>query len=270
MGLIHEVGVKTNPPFAIKGILFLDESVNNISEYLRSHESKGKNQMEDIPDSLDASPLGLEEAYSVKTPDDNRRLYAKWAATYESSFVATQKYRYPQAISEVFHNVVTPSDVSGVVDIGTGTGLTGMYLSSLRPKLIIDGIDISPEMLAEAREKKRQDGSSVYRLLLEKDMSKAVSTPHSPYDALICSGTFTHGHLGPEAVNNLIALVRSNGWCVIGVNNEHFEARDFDKELNQLIEIGQITDLQILKIQVYEPGSSHYGDQARVLVFRVK
>ncbi len=35
----------------------------------------------------DDKALGLDEAYSVKTPEDNRRLYAKWAATYESSFV---------------------------------------------------------------------------------------------------------------------------------------------------------------------------------------
>ena len=224
--------------------------------------------MADKPNSQDSQLPGLDDAYSVKTPDDNRQLYAKWADTYETIFVATQKYRYPQAISEVFHNVITSANISSVVDIGTGTGLTGMYLSSLRPNLIIDGIDISPEMLAKAREKKRLDGSSVYQLLLVKDMSGMASTPNSPYDALICSGTFTHGHLGPEALDNLIKLVRPNGWCVIGVNNEHFEAREFDKKLNQLIETNQIADLQILRIQVYEPGSDHYGDQARVLVFR--
>lgn len=224
--------------------------------------------MADKPDSQDSQSPGLDDAYSVKTPDDNRQLYAKWADTYETIFVATQKYRYPQAISEVFHNVITSANISSVVDIGTGTGLTGMYLSSLRPNLIIDGVDISPEMLTKAREKKRLDGSSVYQLLLEKDMSKPAVTPNSPYDALICSGTFTHGHLGPEAIDNLIKLVRPDGWSVIGVNNEHFEAREFDKKLNQLIETNQIADLQILKIQVYEPGSDYYGDQARVLVFR--
>ena len=224
--------------------------------------------MVDMSEPQDSQSLGLEEAYSVKTPDDNRRLYDKWADTYESIFVATQKYRYPQAISEVFHNVITSANISSVIDIGTGTGLTGMYLSSLRPNLVIDGIDISLEMLAKAREKKRQNGSSVYQLLLEKDMSKSAVTPNFPYDALICSGTFTHGHLGPEAIDNLIKLVRPNGWCVIGVNNEHYEEREFDKKLNQLIETDQIADLQILKIQVYEPGSDHYGDQARVLVFR--
>jgi 2-polyprenyl-3-methyl-5-hydroxy-6-metoxy-1,4-benzoquinol methylase len=91
-----------------------------------------------------------------------------------------------------------------------------------------------------------------------------------PYDTLICSETFTHGHLGPEAIDNLTSLVRPNGWCVIGVNNEHFEAREFDKKLSELIENHQLADLQIAKIQVYEPGSVHYGDQARVLIFRIK
>jgi len=57
----------------------------------------------------DEQVLGLDEAYSVKTPEDNRRLYAKWAATYESSFVDAKQYRYPKAISEVFNERV-PAD----------------------------------------------------------------------------------------------------------------------------------------------------------------
>ena len=34
--------------------------------------------------------IGLDDAYSLKTPEDNKNLYAKWAATYESDFVANQ------------------------------------------------------------------------------------------------------------------------------------------------------------------------------------
>ena len=42
--------------------------------------------------------LGLDEAYSVKTPEDNRRLYAKWAATYESSFVDAKQIDTPKPL----------------------------------------------------------------------------------------------------------------------------------------------------------------------------
>jgi len=211
--------------------------------------------------------LGLDEAYSVKTPEDNRRLYAKWAATYESSFVDAKQYRYPKAIAEVFNNVVAP--VKRVLDIGTGTGLTGMYVSRLRSELAIDGMDISPEMLAQAKLKTLEDGSVVYRALYERDLTQAALNENEPYEALFSSGTFTHGHLGPECLRNLLPLLANDGWLVVGVNNEHFDARGFADELDSLVAAGAIASPEILRIDVYEPGSVHYGDQARVIVTRV-
>ncbi len=210
--------------------------------------------------------LGLDEAYSVKTPDDNRRLYAKWAATYESSFVDAKQYRYPKAIAEVFNDVLPP--VNRVLDIGTGTGLTGMYVTRLRPEVVIDGMDISPEMLAQAKLKTREDGSVVYRALYERDLTVAVPNENAPYEALFSSGTFTHGHLGPECLRNLLPLLAHDGWLVVGVNNEHFESKGFAGELESLVALGAIQTPEILRIDVYEPGSVHYGDQARVILTR--
>ena len=210
--------------------------------------------------------LGLDEAYSVKTPDDNRRLYAKWAATYESSFVDAKQYRYPKAIAEVFNDVLPP--VTRVLDIGTGTGLTGMYVTRLRPEVVIDGMDISPEMLAQAKLKTREDDSVVYRALYERDLTVAVPNENAPYEALFSSGTFTHGHLGPECLRNLLPLLAHDGWLVVGVNNEHFESKGFAGELDSLVALGAIHTPEILRIDVYEPGSVHYGDQARVILTR--
>lgn len=213
--------------------------------------------------------IGLDEAYSVKTPDDNRRLYAKWASTYESSFVDAKQYRYPKAIAEVFEQVVT-NPVIRVLDIGTGTGLSGMYLSKLRPQLVIDGMDISPQMLAQAKLKQHSDGSAVYRALYERDLTLEVANENAPYEALFSSGTFTHGHLGPESLCNLLPLLENKGWLVVGVNNEHFESKGFASELESLVAKGAIETPQILHIDVYESSSVHYGDQARVIVTRVK
>ncbi len=210
--------------------------------------------------------LGLDEAYSVKTPDDNRRLYAKWAATYESSFVDAKQYRYPKAIAEVFNDVLPA--LTRVLDIGTGTGLTGMYVTRLRPEVVIDGMDISPEMLAQAQRKTREDGSVVYRALYERDLTVAVPNENEPYEALFSSGTFTHGHLGPECLRNLLPLLAHDGWLVVGVNNEHFESKGFAGELDSLVALGAIQTPEILRIDVYEPGSVHYGDQARVIITR--
>ena len=210
--------------------------------------------------------IGLSEAYAVQTPDENRRLYAKWAATYESGFVAARKYRYPRAIAELF-DAVMPADSDDVVDIGTGTGLVGLYVTQLRPHLRIDGLDISPEMLAEAAKKLRGDGTSCYRELFERDLTKPVHDTNAPYDALISSGTFTHGHLGPEALDNLLPLVRAGGWFLIGANAEHFAAKGFEVYIRGLHAAGEIGEPVFEKIHVYEPGSPHYGDQSVVSRF---
>lgn len=215
---------------------------------------------------MSGDALGLEEAYSVKTPDDNRRLYAQWASTYESSFVDAKQYRYPKAIAEVFNEVA--GQVKRALDIGTGTGLTGMYVSRLLPSVIIDGMDISPEMLAQAALKKRDDGSDVYRALYERDLTLPINNAGDPYEALFSSGTFTHGHLGPECLRNLLPLLAHNGWLVVGVNNEHFGTQGFTGELDALVALGAIESPEIVNIDVYEPGSVHFGDQARVIITR--
>ena len=49
----------------------------------------------------DKKSLGLDDAYAVKTPDDNRELYRAWAATYDSDFAAARGYQYPLRIADI-------------------------------------------------------------------------------------------------------------------------------------------------------------------------
>ena len=177
--------------------------------------------------------IGLDDAYSIKTPDDSRKLYAKWAASYEADFVANQGYEHPRVIAEHFDHLVP--DIKTVIDVGTGTGLVGLELSKLRPTLQIDGVDISPEMLAEAKKK------GIYRNLYERDLTKVISDLATPYDSLICIGIFTHGHLLPKAIDNLIPLVPRSGYFVIGINANYFKEEQFESYFTDLHKSGEIT-----------------------------
>ena len=67
---------------------------------------------------------------------------------------------------------------------------------------------------------------------------------------------------------NLLPLLELKGWLVVGVNNEHFESKGFEEVLRTLVADGAIQAPEILRIDVYEPGSVHYGDQARVIITR--
>ncbi len=211
--------------------------------------------------------INLDDAYSVTTPGENKVLYAQWATTYEEAFVDAKKYRYPRAIAELFDEIMPTEMGNLIADVGCGTGLVGLYLTSVRDQVEIDGFDISPEMLNEARAKKRNTGASVYRYFIEADLTQKISNAYGPYDGIISSGTFTHGHLGPEAISNLLPLAREGGWFLIGVNAEHFAAKAFESELQSLEREGEISKPIFQKIHVYETGSPHYGDQSVTVRF---
>jgi SAM-dependent methyltransferase len=86
-----------------------------------------------------------------------------------------------------------------VLDVGAGTGLVGAALRGLGWAGEIDGIDLSPQMLDQAREKQ------VYRDLIEADVTRPLPLPGG-YNGVVSSGTFTHGHVGPEALGPMLAV----------------------------------------------------------------
>ena len=209
--------------------------------------------------------MDLDKAYSVRTPEDSRKLYAEWAATYNETFIKANDYVYPRTIAQKFDELIPKSDIKTVVDIGCGTGAVGSYLANLRPNLKITGFDISPEMLAEAAKLKRIDGSPVYNELNEVDLTAEL--PKKSFDAMISAGTFTHGHLGPQTLTSLVQLVRISGWFAIGINAQHFELRGFDAVLRETHVAGEISAARFFEEQVYGPTSPHYGDTTQITVF---
>jgi SAM-dependent methyltransferase len=212
----------------------------------------------------------LAAAYALDGPDANRSLYARWAATYEIDFIAESGYRYHERVAAVFAEccltAVGPDDA--VADVGCGTGIVGEALVR-HHRLTIDGLDISPEMLQQAAGKVHA-GVPVYRRLLEADLTQPLTIePHS-YAGLISAGTFTHGHLGPGALDGLLAVVRPGGRCAIGVNAAHYASHGFAAAFDRLVATGRIADLQLVDVAIYGDDDRSDPDQfAHVAVFRV-
>ncbi|MCU1398334.1 MAG: Methyltransferase domain protein [Acidimicrobiales bacterium] len=232
--------------------------------------------MTTTPPHGDGAPrVTLADAYALVTPDDSRALYARWAATYESDFVEDTGYLIPDRVAEEFADVAGQLDGT-VLDVGCGTGLVAFALvrdtAGEGVNWVIDGADISPEMLVVAADKQRPDGRPLYRRLIEvdltADLSERTDLLDARYAAVVSAGTFTHGHLGPESLAALVPLGRPGAIFAIGINFEHFEARGFAQCLAGLLESGQIRNLDPRIVEMYRPGSSHDGDQAVVAIFR--
>ena len=209
--------------------------------------------------------VGLERAYDVKGPEDNRELYAEWAETYDSGFVVDSRYVYPQQVAEVFCQGFAHLD-QPVLDVGCGTGLVGAELAKAGVA-VIDGIDLSPEMLAEA-EAKSHDGRPVYRQLIEADLTDSTELSDRSYAGIVSAGAFTHGIFGPETVTELLRVAQPRARFALGINSAHFEDVGFGDWLEQRQLEGLITGLRFDLRPIYQEAVEADPDQwTRIAAF---
>ncbi|WP_415404749.1 class I SAM-dependent DNA methyltransferase [Tateyamaria sp. SN3-11] len=200
----------------------------------------------------------LDSAYALKTPEDSVRLYRDWAQSYDADFADASGYVLHE---EVARHYVTMGGFGPVLDVGAGTGLCGIALRArgIEP---VDGTDISPEMLSVAK------GKAAYRHLFPGNLLDGLTLPDGPYQGLVSSGTFTHGHVGPGGIDPVMDAVRPGGWIVLSVNAAHHQAAGFADRVAQLD--GEITDVSQTEVAIYGPDAQgpHAQDTALLLAFR--
>jgi predicted TPR repeat methyltransferase len=212
--------------------------------------------------------ITLADAYNLVTPEDSRELYAQWAPTYDKTFIEDNKYVYPAKIAEVLAKHMPADRSFTVIDIGCGTGAVGEEVAKIRPKSVIEGVDISPEMLAVAGSKLRLDGSKVYEDLHEADLTTTIYFAANHYDFFVSAGAFTIGHLGAYELIDAISVCRSGATIVAGVNQQHWEDNDFVSAITEAVQDKKITKPQYEEVDIYAEGSAHLGDKARVVIFK--
>ena len=200
----------------------------------------------------------LENAYKLATPSDSAAYYDAFAASYDRDFVVQMGYQFPKAIANAYHRDALPDDTP-IADIGCGTGLVAVELAL--PNTPIDGMDISPEMLAVAGQK------ALYRTLTTVDLTGPLAP--NTYGAVLSAGTFTHGHLGPEPLRGLLEIARKGALFLIGVNQHHFAARNFAEVLDAMVAAGEISPVKLTEIMIYSNQvHDHSANRALIMQYR--
>jgi len=202
----------------------------------------------------------LDSAYNLDGPEDSKRLYKDWALSYDADFASERMYLLPAKVAEVFSGHASEDDAP-VLDVGAGTGLVAEALLG-HGSWPIDGLDISPEMLAVARDR------GLYGELLEVDLTQPIGLRRGRWGGLVSSGTFTHGHLGADVLLGLLDLVRPGGLFVVSINVEHFEDQGFAGVFEEMEQF--ITEPIFVETPIYgaEIGDEHDGDTAFIGVWR--
>jgi SAM-dependent methyltransferase len=205
-----------------------------------------------------AADESLDGAYSLKTPEDSVALYRGWAESYDDGFAATHGYVAPREVALAFLAEAGPRS-EPVLDIGAGTGLVAEALGDL----VVDGIDISQEMLDAAAAK------GLYRERICADLTAPLSIADASYGGFVSAGTFTHGHVGPVCLPELMRIARPGAVFVLAINAQVFDDAGFGSAFAGLVADGEITPVGFRRFQYYEGADhDHAADQGLMAIFR--
>ena len=205
---------------------------------------------------------GLKDAYSLKTPQDSINLYRDWASTYDIDFAKENGYQSPFLIAKYFEKYSYIEDTP-ILDVGAGTGLIGecMKLSSEQK---IDAIDISPEMLETAKSKQ------CYSKIIEADLTSKLAIGNNYYGAIVSAGTFTYGHIGPNALDELVRITKPNGLFIITIHSKLFKKDKFDKKFLEMENLISTPIYHEEKVYVGNEDKTHGQDTVLIAKFRKK
>ena len=191
-------------------------------------------------------------------PEKIIEYYKNWSHSYDQD--VTENYYGIDYICNLLdkhlkaQDDVTNSDTRRIVDVGCGTGLLGEPLRQLGYNQL-DGIDLSPEMIARAN----QTGcySAFYGGI---DINLPVKPQlQSKYDAAICLGTFTPGHVVPQALNQLVSMTRKNGLVVLSTRIPYYDSTEYQRVNDELIESGVVRLIdQHMNAPYRDDGDAHY------------
>jgi ubiquinone/menaquinone biosynthesis C-methylase UbiE len=180
----------------------------------------------------------------VSNLDELGELYKNWD-DYEHDVIQLAGYVGHLVTTEILLRYLDNKKAK-ILDAGCGTGLVGHILYNKNYKNIV-GIDFSQEMLNRALKK------NVYQSLSLGDLTQKLDFEDDTFDAVICAGTFTCGHVGPEALNEIIRITKSGGYISFTVRKQEWEASPYEKIIRDLENSG-------LWIQI-ERHTSEYNTQ---------
>ena len=164
--------------------------------------------------------------YKLKTTDEVMKYYDEWGNEnkYNKDMV-DWNYTGPKETVETFVKYEKNNDIL-IFDAGCGTGLVGLELKKHRFKNF-HGADLSQTLLDTVPK-------NLYQKLQKVDLNQNIECEDNYYDAVMCVGTFTFGHVKPTALDEFIRVTKPGGLICFTINEGIYEEYGFDKKIKML------------------------------------
>ncbi len=150
----------------------------------------------------------LNAVYGAESADDIALRYNAWADGYEGD-MAQAGYRHPSIATALCARHL-PMGAAPILDAGAGTGLVGEWLH-LIGYAQIEALDISEGMLAVAQKK------GVYDAFHHHALGDPLPFEDGRFAGVVCAGVLTTGHVGTEALPELVRSTTSGGILILTV-----------------------------------------------------
>jgi len=166
------------------------------------------------------------DIYKLTTSEELLKYYQVWTKKnkYNQDMV-NWKYTAPQETVSVLKKYVFNKNCK-ILDAGCGTGLVGIELKKCAYSNI-DGVDFSQNMLDLIPK-------NIYQKIEKVDLNTPLKFKTNMYDVVMCVGTFTYGHVKPQALDELIRITKNKGLICFTINEGIYEEYGFDNKIKEL------------------------------------
>ena len=113
-----------------------------------------------------------------------RTLFDQFAADYDTRMRGRLGYAAPSILRDLAQYLIDPMGRFDVLDLGCGTGLSGLAFKSIAQRL--DGVDLSPKMIDQARALK------IYDTLLVGDVETLPDAVRGPYEIAVAADVLVY------------------------------------------------------------------------------
>jgi|TARA_B100000131_G_scaffold79384_1_gene76126 predicted TPR repeat methyltransferase len=177
--------------------------------------------------------------YKLKKTDEVMKYYDEWGEDnkYDKD-MEDWNYTGPKETSEIFAKYQKNKDIK-IYDAGCGTGLVGIELKKYG-FLKFDGADLSQKLLDLVP-------LGLYQSLEKIDLNQKINHQDNMYDAVMCVGTFTFGHVKPPALDEFIRITKDKGLICFTINEGIHEEYGFDKKIKELSDKKKWKEIEFFK-----------------------
>jgi len=166
------------------------------------------------------------DIYKLTTSEELLKYYQDWTKqNKDNQDMVDWNYTAPQETVLVLKKYALNNKCK-ILDAGCGTGLVGIELKKCGYSNI-EGVDFSQNMLDLIPQ-------GIYKKIEKIDLKKPLKFKTNKYDVVMCVGTFTYGHVKPQALDELIRVIKNKGLICFTINEGIYEEYGFDHKIKEL------------------------------------